>query len=318
MDPYLVWIRLRLPEEELSPLVKEFAGKAKFEQWNDRHGEPPWLDQVAVIYANERLDDALLAKMPNLKWVHFSRAGVNAYISTALKERPIQVTSSIGIHGVALAELGLACIFALATRLPECWEAQKRKEWNTGIVTEQIAGKTLGIIGLGTIGTELARRAKGLGMRVIANKRTPGSKPDYVDELGTPEYLPELLSLSDFVVVSVPSIPSCERMLGEQEFRSMKKSAYLINLTGGRVPEEGALIKALREGWIAGAILNAVPKQPLPKDSELWGLPNVTITPRLSGSGHRWDLLIPIFRENLKRFMSRKPLRNPVNKELGY
>lgn len=318
MDPHLVWIRLNLPEEELGPLVKEFAGQAKFEQWNNPQGEPPWLDQVAVIYARERFDEALLAKMPNLKWVHFSRAGVNAYITPALKERPIQVTSSIGIHGVALAELGLAAIFALAMKLAECWEAQKRKEWNTGIVTEQIAGKTLGIIGLGTIGTELARRAKGLGMRVIANKRAPGSKPDYVDELGTPEYLPKLLMLSDFVVVSVPSIPSCERMLGEQEFRSMKKSAYLINLTGGRIPEERALVKALRDGWIAGAVLNALPQQPPPKDSELWGLPNVTITPRLSGSGHRWDLLIPIFRENLKRFMSGDPLRNLVNKELGY
>ena len=318
MDPCLVWIRLRLPEEELGSLVRDFTGQAKFEQWNNPQVAPPWLDQVAVIYANERLDDDLLATMPNLKWVHFSRAGVNAYITPALNERPIQVTSSIGIHGVALAELGLASIFALATRLPECWEAQRRKEWSPGIVTEQIGGKTLGIIGLGTIGTELARMAKGLGMRVIANKRTPGSKPDFVDELGTPEYLPKLLSQSDFVVMCIPSIPSCERMLGEKEFRSMKKSAFLINLTGGRVPEERALVKALREGWIAGAILNAVPLQPLPKNSELWVLPNVTITPRLSGSGHRWDLLVPIFRENLKRFMSGEPLRNLVNKELGY
>ena len=318
MDPYLVWIRLRLPAEELAPLVKEYAGQAKFEQWNNPQGEPPWLDQVAVIYASERFDDELLAKMPKLKWVHFSRAGVNAYITPALKEHPIQVTSSIGIHGVALAELGLAAIFALATKLPECWEAQKRKEWDTGIRTEQIEGKTLGIIGLGTIGTELARKAKGLGMRVIASKRTPGIKPEFVDELGTPDYLRKLLSQSDFVVLSLPSIRSCDGMLGEQEFRSRKKSAYLINLTGGRVPEEGALIKALRAGWIAGAVLNALPQQPPPMDSELWGLPNVTITPRLSGSGHRWDLLVPIFQENLKRFISGEPLRNLVNKELGY
>jgi phosphoglycerate dehydrogenase-like enzyme len=140
-----------LPEEELGSLVRDFTGQAKFEQWNNPQVAPPWLDQVAVIYANERLDDDLLATMPNLKWVHFSRAGVNAYITPALNERPIQGTSSIGIHGVALAELGLASIFALATRLPECWEAQKRKEWSPGIVTEQIGGKTLGIIGLGTM-----------------------------------------------------------------------------------------------------------------------------------------------------------------------
>ncbi len=317
MDPHLVWIRLNLPEEELDSLVKEFAEQAKFEQWNNPQGEPPWLNQVAVIFSAEGLDDSLMAKMPNLKWVQFSRAGVNAYISPVIKERPIDVTSSTGIHGVPLSELGLACIFALATRLPECWAAQKRKEWNTGIKTEQIEGKTLGIIGLGTIGSELARRAKGLGLRVIATKRTPGNKPDYVDELGTPEYLPNLLTQSDFVVVCIPSIPSCEGMLGEQAFRSMKKSAFLINLTGGKVPEERALVKALRDGWIAGAFLNALPRQPLPNDSELWSLPNVTITPRLSGSGHRWDLLVPIFRENLRRFISREPLRNLVNKELG-
>ncbi len=95
MDPCLVWIRLRLPEEELGSLVRDFTGQAKFEQWNNPQVAPPWLDQVAVIYANERLDDDLLATMPNLKWVHFSRAGVNAYITAALNERPYRLQAPL-------------------------------------------------------------------------------------------------------------------------------------------------------------------------------------------------------------------------------
>ncbi len=318
MDSCLIWLRLNLPEKELRSLRQEFGERVKFEQWRDEDGEPTWLDQVTVIYSNRRVENTLAAKMPSLKWVHFSRAGVNEFLCPEIKQRPIQVTSSIGIHGLPFAELGLACILALATKLPECWTSQQRKEWSTDIVTEQIHGKTLGIIGLGIIGAALALKASGLGLRVIATKRTPENKPDCVDELGTAEYLPKLLSQSDFVAVCVPSIPSTVGMLGEGEFRSMKRSAYFINLTGGKVAEERVLVRALRDGWIAGAVLNALPQQPLPQNSDLWSLPNVTITPRLAGSGHRWDLLVPIFLENLERFISGEPLKNLVDKELGY
>jgi phosphoglycerate dehydrogenase-like enzyme len=140
-----------------------------------------------------------------------------------------------------------------------------------------------------------------------------------VDELGGPDFLPGLLAQADFVVLCLASIPSTERILGEKELRAMKRSAYLINLTGGKGIEETLLVRALKEKWIAGAALDAFARQPLPPDSELWELPNVLISPRIGGAtAQRWDLLMPIFTENLKRFMSGQPLRNLVDKERGY
>ena len=120
--------------------------------------------------------------------------------------------------------------------------------------------------GLGTAGSELARKAKALGMRVVATKRTAAPKPDYVDVLGTPDFLPRLLTESDFVVLLLASVPSTFNIIGENELRMMKRSAYLINLTGGRAIEETLLVRALKEGWIAGAALDAFARQPLPED----------------------------------------------------
>jgi phosphoglycerate dehydrogenase-like enzyme len=235
-----------------------------------------------------------------------------------VKARPIQVTGSKGIHGTVFSEFALACIFALSKKLPECFEAQRQKEWQKLVPTE-VEGTTLGIIGLGTAGSELARKAKALGMRVIATKRSMTAKPDCVDELGTPDFLPRLLAESDFVVLLLASVPSTFNIIGENELRLMKESAYLINLTGGRAIEEALLVRALKEGWIAGAALDAFARQPLPEDSELWSLPNVIITPRIGGiASQKWPALLPIFIDNLKRFVAGEPLRNLVDKELGY
>jgi phosphoglycerate dehydrogenase-like enzyme len=235
-----------------------------------------------------------------------------------VKARPIQVTGSKGIHGAVFSEFALACILALVKKLPECIEAQKKKKWQR-LVPVEIEGKTLGIVGLGTAGSELARKAKALGMRVLATKRTPAPKPDYVDALCTPDFLPRLLADSDFVVLLLASVPSTFNIISENELRMMKRSAYLINLTGWRAIKEALLVRALREGWIAGAALDAFARQPLPEDSELWSFPNVIITPRIGGiTSQKWPALLPIFIDNLNRFIAGEPLRNLVDKELGY
>jgi phosphoglycerate dehydrogenase-like enzyme len=196
--------------------------------------------------------------------------------------------------------------------------AQQHKQWQR-LQPLEIEGQTIGIVGLGVAGSELARKAKALGMRVIATKRSPIDKPDYVDELGGPELLPHLLSQSDFVVLLLASVPSTFNIIGENVLRMMKRSAYLINLTGGRAVEETLLVRALKEKWIAGAALDAFAKQPLQEDSELWHLPNVIITPRIAGiTSQKWPVLLPIFQDNLRRFIDDRPLRNVVDKELGY
>jgi phosphoglycerate dehydrogenase-like enzyme len=312
-----IWLRVKLPEGELASLVHE-APKCELRQGDDDTIDPQWLREVDGVFTEEPLPDALVQKMPNLKWLHVTRGGVHSYLTPAIKARPIQVTGSKGIHGTVFSEFALACILALAKKLPQCIEAQKQKQWQK-LAPAEIEGKTLGVVGLGTAGAALARKANALGLRVIATKRTATPKPEYVDELGTPEFLPRLLSESDFVVLLLASVPSTLKIIGEKELRSMKKSAYLINLTGGQAIEERLLARALKEKWIAGAALDAFARQPLPEDSELWDLPNVIISPRIGGlTEQKWEPLLPIFVDNLKRFLSGEPLRNMVDKELGY
>lgn len=315
--PYRIWLRVKLPETELASLRQETL-QCELRQEDDNTIDPQWLRRVDGVFTEEPLPDGLVQQMPNLKWLHVTRGGVNSYLTATVKARPIQVTGSKGIHGGVFSEFALACIFALAKKLPQCLAAQHQAQWHR-LIPEGIAGKTLGIVGLGTVGSELAAKAKALGLRVIATKRTVTPKPPTVDELGPPEFLAALLPQSDFVVLSLASVPSTENIIGEQELRSMRKSAYLINLTGGKAIEEQLLIRALKERWIAGAALDAFARQPLPDDSELWRLPNVIISPRIGGvTEQKWAPLLPIFTENLKRFVAGEPLRNLVDKELGY
>jgi phosphoglycerate dehydrogenase-like enzyme len=311
------WLRVNLPENELATLQQEFSN-CEIQQGDEARMDPQWLSQVDAVFTEEAIPDELVQRMTRLKWLHVTRGGVNVYLTPSVKARPIQVTGSKGIHGTVFSEFALASIFMLAKKLPECIEAQRQKKWQK-LQPIEVEGKTVGIVGLGTVGDELARKAKALGMRVIATRRIATAKPDYVDELGTPEFLPRLLAESDYVVLLLASVPSTFNIIGEKELRLMKPSAYFINLTGGRAVEEKLLVRALKEKWFAGAVLDAFAKQPLPEDSELWTLPNVIITPRIAGiTSQKWPAVLPVFRENLRRFLAGEALNNLVNKELGY
>lgn len=312
-----VWLRVKLSAEDLAS-IQQSAPDCEVRQCDDSTIDNPWLREVDAVFTEESLPDALVLRMPNLRWIHVTRGGVNTYLTPEVKSRPIQVTGSKGIHGAVFSEFALACILALAKKLPQCMEAQKQNHWQR-LQPIEIEGQTLGIVGLGIAGSELARKAKAFGMRVIATKRTVIRQPDYVDELGGPEFLPHLLSLSDFVVLLLASVPSTFGIIGERELRLMKKTAYLINLTGGRAIEENLLVRALKEGWIAGAALDAFATQPLPQDSPLWDLANVIISPRIAGiTSQKWPVLLPIFQDNLRRFLAGEPLQNLVDKDLGY
>jgi len=312
-----IWLRLNLPGNDVAALQQDFSN-CVFHRSDDAGVDVRQLSEVDAVFTEEALPDRLVQQMSNLKWLHVTRGGVSAYLTPAVKARPIQVTGSKSIHGTVFSEFALACVFMFAKKLPESIEAQRHKQWHK-LVPSEVKGKTVGIVGLGTAGSELARKAKALGMRVVATKRTATAKPAYVDELGTPDFLPRLLTQSDFVVLLLASVPSTFNIIGENEIRTMKKSAYLINLTGGRAVEEKLLVRALKEKWIAGVALDAFARQPLPEDSELWGLPNVIITPRIGGiTSEKWPVLLPVFKENLRRFVAGEPLNNLVDKELGY
>jgi phosphoglycerate dehydrogenase-like enzyme len=312
-----IWLRVKLPDKELASVKQEFPN-CELRQNDDTGVDPNWLSEVDGVFTEETVPDEIIQRMTRLRWLHVTRGGVNAYLTPSVKTRPIQVTGSKGIHGTVFSEFALACIFALAKKLPDAIAAQSQKRW-LKLQPVEVEGKTVGIIGLGTVGLELARKAKALGMRVLATKRKPGAKPDCVDQLGAPAFLPQLMEQSDYVVLLLASVPSTFNIIGEQELRAMKPSAYFINLTGGRAVDEKLLVRALKEKWIAGAVLDAFARQPLPEDSELWQLPNVIITPRIAGiTSHKWPAVLPVFKENLRRFIAGEPLINLVDKELGY
>ena len=315
--PHTICLRLTLPNKELLLLQREFSA-CDLRTGSDAEMDSQWLSTVDGIFSEETVPDEMVQRMPRLRWLHVTRGGVNAYLTPSVKARAIQVTGSKGIHGTVFSEFALACIFTLAKKIPDAIAAQAQKTWKK-LQPVEVAGKTVGIVGLGTVGLELARKAHGLGMRVLATKRTPGAKPDFVDELGAPDFLLELMAQADFLVLLLASVPSTFDIIGEKELRAMKPSAYFINLTGGRAVEEKLLVRALKEKWFAGAVLDAFATQPLPQDSELWTLDNVIITPRVAGiTSEKWPAVLPVFKENLRRFVNGEPLNNTVDKELGY
>lgn len=312
-----IWLRLGMPDAYLDPLRASFPA-CEFRRGGEADVDPAWRATADAVYADTPIPNDVLAAMPALRWLHVTWAGAYRFLCPALLERPVQVTTSRGIHGGTFSEFGLACMFALAKKLPEAWASQRRHAWEPPR-TENLAGKTLLVVGLGTIGGELARKAHALGLRVLATKATPTPPPPFVAELGPPEALHAFLPRADFVVLCLPEAPAFERYLSEPELRLMRPTAYLINLSPKRGLDEALLVRALTERWIAGAALDALPHEPLPPDSALWDLPNALITPRIAQAAEPpWALRLPVFEDNLRRFLAGDELINAIDKARGH
>lgn len=185
-------------------------------------------------------------------------------------------------------------------------------------IGEDVAGKVLGIMGLGQIGKPLAARAAAFGMRVVGTKRTPEPVP-HVDLVLPPDRIGDLLTEADYVVALLPLTPETRGRMGEREFRSMKPAAVFINVSRGPIVQEAALVRALREGWIAGAGLDVFEAEPLPADNPLYDFPQVIITPHVSGITPKFfERIATIFSRNLRRYVTGEPLANVIDVERGY
>ena len=186
----------------------------------------------------------------------------------------------------------------------------------------ELAGQTLGIIGLGHIGRRIAQLGHAFGMQVLGTRRsihTSKEQESEVDQSFLPEQLHELLPLCDYVVISVPLTRETEKLIGEAELRMMRSNTYLVNIARGRVIDEQALVRALREGWIAGAGLDVTEEEPLPSESPLYSMPNVILTPHISGNSVHYDArLAALFADNLKRYRSGQQLQNLYEPSRGY
>src|SRR2546422_7557616 len=253
-----------------------------------------------------------------LKWIHSTAAGVDEILYPEVYERELVITASNGIHA-PLIEHVFAFILAFERRLHIAMRQQLQRRWDRShALGGEVAGKTLGILGLGTIGREIARKAQVFDLRVIGTRRTPAPIPGVETVLG-PEGLPDVLRESDIVVVALPLTERTRGLLGEREFRMMKPTALFINIGRGPIVQEAALVRALRERWIAGAALDVFEQEPLPADSPLYDLENAIITPHVSGASPRYmDRAVLLFCENLHHYLRGEPLRNLVDKQRGY
>jgi len=272
-----------------------------------------------VIFAF-RLPRDLLARAPNLKWIQVTAAGVDGFIDNELRQSPVIMTNTSGIHAIPIAEFVVSFMLMFVKQAPRYFDLKQKKQWQRPI-PDILYSRTVGIVGLGRIGREVARLSKAFGMRVIATRRSAksGARARNVDLVLPREQLPQLLSESDFVVIALPLTPETENLIGEAELRAMKPAAYLINIGRGCIIDEEALVRALSEGWIAGAGLDVFATEPLPLESRLWELPNVILSHHVSGDMTDYNVRATgVFCENLKRYLEGKRLLNIVGKKRGY
>ncbi len=274
--------------------------------------------RTAEIMVGWNIPREAVQRASGLKWIHSTAAGVDQLLYPEIGERGIILTASMGIHH-QLVEHIFAFLLALERRLHVAMRLQFQRKWDrTHTVGDELAGKTLGILGLGTIGQQLVRKAQAFDMKVIGTKRTPTPIPG-VDRVLPPDGLPQVLRESDAVVVALPLTPQTRGLIGERELQMMKPTAWFINVGRGPIVHEAALVQALRAGRIAGAALDVFEHEPVRSDSPLYELENVILTPHVSGASPRYmDRAVPLFCENLARYLRGAPLRNLVDPERGY
>lgn len=278
-----------------------------------------------------------IAQFPRLKWVQNRGAGVDGFMKHPVWNSDVMITTASGIHLTPIAERALAMMLAFRAQLPQLWRHKQQKEWpedRWAIFTNpNLRGSTLGIVGYGAIGGELARLADALGMRVLALNRSGQRRPmtGYLEpRLGdramriperiyAADELAELLPECDHVVMLAPLTPATRQTFDADAFARMKSTAYFYNYGRGGLVDEAAMIAALRSGQIAGAGLDVFAREPLPADSPLWDMPNVIISPHIGGMTADYnDRVVALFAENLRRYLDGQPLLNLVDRERGY
>jgi phosphoglycerate dehydrogenase-like enzyme len=257
-----------------------------------------------------------------LRWIQSASAGVEWMGSVdGLTESDVIVTNTRGAHAATMAEHAFGLLFFLTRGFDSLYVSQQQKVWQHPVARAGVglAGLTMGIIGLGNIGRAIGERAKAFKMNVIAVDAHDVPQPEYVSKLGRLDEMPDLLRRADVVLVATPITQETRGMLGPNELKLMKPSAYLLVMSRGGIIDEPTLAQMLRDGKLAGAGLDVTAIEPLPADSELWDAPRTVITPHCSPSSSQTGANVTqIMQENLRHYVAGEPLTNLVNKQLGY
>ena len=279
------------------------------------------VDGAEVVMVPWTITPALLSQVlgvPTLRWVHTMTAGVEHVVRTLPPGRQVVISNAAGVFDVPIAEMVLTWILAIAKRVPDFLSQQHAHEWRL-LRLREASDLTVGLVGIGSIGSEIARRCHAMGMRMLATRRHPSSGTPFADDVMAPERLPELLAASDFVVIAAPLTPDTRGLIGATALRQMRRDAWLINIARGAIVDQMALIDALSRGLIGGAALDVFDEEPLPTSSPLWDMPNVMITPHNSWSTpHYKQREAELFLDNLECFLRGEALRNVVDLSRGY
>jgi phosphoglycerate dehydrogenase-like enzyme len=273
------------------------------------------IGKAEILFSGSSFPVKYISKAKNLKWIQSMSAGVENFIRSKVIPPQVVITKPKGIFGPSMAEYIIGYILAISQSMKRIFENQKRRYWQPFVV-ETIRDKTVGIMGLGSVGAYIAYKLHLLGVEVIGFEEQERSLP-FIKREYTSKEIDEFLSISDFVILTLPLTDRTVGLLGKKQLACMKKSAYLINISRGPLVQEEALLNALRRGKIAGAILDVFDKEPLPEEHPLWNMENVIITPHISAPSLPEDLA-NIFLENLKRFEEGKHLIGIVDRTLGY
>src|SRR5436305_1371634 len=296
-----------------------------FSQLNSYENVEQHIADVEILFGISLRPEQFLAAK-KLRWIHSQAAAVHQLMFPQLVNSDVIITNARDVHGPVVAEQVIAMMFALAKRIPAAVRFQQKHVWGQDAISSgrshsrELAGATLGLIGLGSTGRNVAKHASSLGMRVIAVREHPEKeKPQDVDEVLPTSKLQELLAQSDYVVLSAPVTAQTTGMIGARQLAAMKPDAFLLNVGRGPLIDEAALVEVLRQHKIGGAALDVFDQEPLPPDSPLWDLEDLLITPHTGGiSENMWERHYALFSDNLHRYLSGQPLLGLVDKRSGY
>jgi phosphoglycerate dehydrogenase-like enzyme len=286
---------------------------------------PRWQEKLpeAEVIGAFALSPEEFTRCKKLRWLHLGVAGVEKSLHPALVSSKVVITNARGIHGDVMSEYVLAAILSCANRFDLAAAGKAAKAWRQKEIVHHrhtVVGKTVGIIGAGAIGAAAGKLCHACGMRVIGIRRSPErGAPRGFEKIYGINGLPQLLAESDYVVLAAPLTSQTQRLLGAKQFALMKPTAFFINIARGAMVDETALIEALGEKKIAGAVLDVFMDEPLPPESPLWNLEAVFITPHVSGNFEQYvERVGEQFAENLSRYVREEPLVNVVDKVRGY
>lgn len=317
-SPFVMWT---IPLTHVARLREQFPHH-EFLHANDNDAALALIPDADIAYSS-LINRAQFAAARRLRWIHSPAAGIGGMLFPDLVASPVVMTNARGVSGDTIAEHVLAVTLAMFRRLPHAFRSQAAREWAQNAISlegnRQIAGSRALIVGLGAIGTAVARRLTLLGAQVVALRKRLHEAVDGVGEVASIDRLHEFLPTADVVVIAAPHTHETRNIIGRAELALMKRDALLVNVSRGQLVDEAALIDALRRESIGGAALDVFVDEPLPPESAFWSLPNVLITPHTSGfRPDHWDVSIALFAENLRRFERGDQLLNAVDKDAGY